>query len=105
MIQTQFYGRIKEISQQVVASGLIYVNSNAKDFTSDEIRPYLDKYVRGSNGIEALDRIKIMKLLWDATGSALAAQGLEFDMLVAESEMLTLTSASPSHPPPPPLSN
>ena len=25
--------------------------------------------MRGSNGIEALDRIKIMKLLWDATGS------------------------------------
>jgi len=52
-----------------VASGLIYVNSNAADFKSPEIRPYLDKYVRGSNGIEALDRIKIMKLLWDAVGS------------------------------------
>ena len=65
----QMYGRIKEISQQVVASGLIYVNSNAEDFKSDEIRPYLDRYVRGSNGIEALDRIKVMKLLWDATGS------------------------------------
>ena len=64
-----FYPRIKEITQQVVASGLIYVNSNAADFKSDEIRPYLDKYVRGSNGIEALDRIKIMKLLWDATAS------------------------------------
>lgn len=64
-----FYPRIKEISQQVVASGLIYVNSNAKDFGSDEIRPYLDKYVRGSNGIEAVDRMKIMKLLWDATAS------------------------------------
>ena len=64
-----FYPRIKEITQQVVASGLIYVNSNAADFKSGEIRPYLDKYVRGSNGIEALDRIKIMKLLWDATAS------------------------------------
>lgn len=65
----QFYPRIKDISQQVVASGLIYVNSNAKDFSNDEIRPYLDKYVRGSHGIEAVDRMKIMKLLWDATGS------------------------------------
>ncbi|MDH3679720.1 MAG: Pyoverdin chromophore biosynthetic protein pvcC [Acidimicrobiia bacterium] len=64
-----FYPRIKEITQQVVASGLIYVNSNANDFKSDEIRPYLDKYVRGSNGIEALDRMKVMKLLWDATAS------------------------------------
>jgi 4-hydroxyphenylacetate 3-monooxygenase len=63
------YPRIKEIIEQVVASGLIYVNSNAADFRSDEIRPYLEKYVRGSNGIPALDRMKIMKLLWDAVGS------------------------------------
>jgi aromatic ring hydroxylase len=63
------YPRIKEIIEQTVASGLIYVNSNVADFKSAEIRPYLDKYVRGSNGIEALDRMKIMKLLWDATGS------------------------------------
>lgn len=63
------FPRIKEITEQIVASGLIYVNSNAADFKSSEIRPYLDKYVRGSNGIEALDRVKIMKLLWDALGS------------------------------------
>jgi 4-hydroxyphenylacetate 3-monooxygenase len=63
------YPRVKEIIEQVVASGLIYVNSNAADFKSSEIRPYLDKYVRGSNGMEAIDRIKVMKLLWDATGS------------------------------------
>ncbi len=64
-----FYPRVKEITQQVVASGLIYVNSNAADFKSEEIRPYLEKYVRGSNGMEAVDRIKVMKLLWDATAS------------------------------------
>ncbi|MGI9612735.1 MAG: 4-hydroxyphenylacetate 3-hydroxylase C-terminal domain-containing protein, partial [Acidimicrobiales bacterium] len=63
------YPRIKDIIEQVVASGLIYVNSNAADLKSSEIRPYLDKYVRGSNGIEAVDRLKVMKLLWDAIGS------------------------------------
>lgn len=63
------YPRIKDIIETVVASGLIYVNSNAADFKSAEIRPYLDKYVRGSGGIEAIDRMKIMKLLWDAMGS------------------------------------
>ena len=63
------YPRIKEIVEQVVASGLIYVNSNAADFKSAEIRPYLEKYVRGSNGIPAEQRMKPMKLLWDAVGS------------------------------------
>jgi flavin reductase (DIM6/NTAB) family NADH-FMN oxidoreductase RutF len=34
-----------------------------------EIRPYLDKYVRGSDGVEAVDRVKLMKLLWDSIGT------------------------------------
>jgi aromatic ring hydroxylase len=63
------YPRIKEIILQDVASGLIYVNSSAEDFKNPEIRPYLDKYVRGSAGIEAVDRVKLMKLLWDAIGT------------------------------------
>ena len=43
--------------------------NRALDFKNAEIRPYLDKYVRGSNGIQAVDRVKLMKLLWDAIGS------------------------------------
>ncbi|HVK24308.1 MAG TPA: 4-hydroxyphenylacetate 3-hydroxylase N-terminal domain-containing protein [Actinokineospora sp.] len=63
------YPRVKEIIEQDIASGLIYLNSSADDFKNPEIRPYLDKYVRGSNGIEAVDRVKVMKLLWDAVGT------------------------------------
>ncbi|MCT2586815.1 4-hydroxyphenylacetate 3-hydroxylase family protein [Actinophytocola gossypii] len=63
------YPRIREIVLQDVASGLIYVNSSADDFANPEIRPYLDKYVRGSGGADATTRMKVMKLLWDAVGS------------------------------------
>ena len=42
------YPRVKEIIQQDVASGLIYLNSSAADFKNPDVRPYLDKYVRGS---------------------------------------------------------
>ena len=63
------YPRIKEIIEQDVASGLIYLNSSALDFKTPEIRPYLDKYVRGSDGVEAVDRVKLMKLLWDSIGT------------------------------------
>ncbi|MEX5257918.1 4-hydroxyphenylacetate 3-hydroxylase N-terminal domain-containing protein [Kocuria arenosa] len=69
MFMAQGYPRIKEIIEQDVASGLIYLPSGSLDFKNAEIRPYLDKYVRGSNGIEAVDRVKLMKLLWDAIGS------------------------------------
>ncbi|WP_052864085.1 4-hydroxyphenylacetate 3-hydroxylase family protein [Streptomyces niger] len=63
------YPRIKEIIEQDVASGLIYINSSAEDFKNPEIRPYLDTYMRGSNGYTSVDRVKLMKLLWDAVGT------------------------------------
>jgi len=63
------YPRIREIIMQDVASGLIYVNSSADDFKNPEIRSYLDTYLRGSNGSGAVERVKLMKLLWDAVGT------------------------------------
>ncbi|SHF01516.1 4-hydroxyphenylacetate 3-monooxygenase oxygenase component [Lampropedia hyalina DSM 16112] len=63
------YARIKQLIERHVASSLIYLPSSALDFESDEVRPYLDRFVRGSNGIVALDRVKLLKLLWDAMGS------------------------------------
>ncbi|MEE2032793.1 4-hydroxyphenylacetate 3-hydroxylase family protein [Rhodococcus chondri] len=69
MFAMQGYPRIKEIIEQDVASGLIYLPSSAADFKNPDVRPYLDKYVRGSDGIQAVDRIKVMKALWDSIGS------------------------------------
>ncbi|MBX5136653.1 Pyoverdin chromophore biosynthetic protein pvcC [Rhizobium lentis] len=63
------YPRIKELIERHVASGLIYLPSSAADFESEAIRPYLDRFVRGSNGYAALDRVKLLKLLWDAIGT------------------------------------
>jgi 4-hydroxyphenylacetate 3-monooxygenase len=44
----------------------IYLPSSARDFHSPRVRPYLDKYVRGSDGMPAVERVKVMKALWDA---------------------------------------
>src|SRR5262249_31764864 len=63
------YGRIKEIVEKIVASALIYLPSSARDFRNPEIDKYLERYVRGSNGIGYKERIKIMKLLWDSIGT------------------------------------
>src|SRR5437764_6288219 len=63
------YGRVKEIVDKIVASSLIYLPSSAKDFKNPAIDRYLARYVRGSYGIGYKDRIKIMKLLWDAIGT------------------------------------
>jgi 4-hydroxyphenylacetate 3-monooxygenase len=63
------YPKIKEIIENTLASALIYMPSSALDFQSAEVRPYLDQFVRGSNGYTAVDRVKLMKLMWDAIGT------------------------------------
>src|SRR5512132_4128044 len=63
------YPRIKELIESFLASGLIYLNSHAVDFQIPELRPYLDRYLRGSDGAAASERVKLMKLLWDAVGT------------------------------------
>jgi len=66
---SQIYPRLREIVENVLASALIYLPSNAADFKVPEIRKYLDQYLRGSNGYTAVDRVKLMKLIWDAIGT------------------------------------
>jgi 4-hydroxyphenylacetate 3-monooxygenase len=74
------YGRVKEIVQKIIASALIYLPSSTKDFQNPEIDKYLAKYVRGSNGIGYKERIKVMKLLWDAVGTEFGGRHELYEM-------------------------
>lgn len=74
VVATMAYPKVKYIIEQACASGLIYLNSHAIDFKSPEIRPYLDRYLRGSNDYDAVSRVKLMKLLWDSIGSEFGAR-------------------------------
>jgi 4-hydroxyphenylacetate 3-monooxygenase len=69
VFSTVAYPRVKELTETILGSGLIYLNSHAADFQSPELRPYLDRFLRGSDGTDAEARIKLMKLLWDAMGT------------------------------------
>jgi 4-hydroxyphenylacetate 3-monooxygenase len=68
------YPRVREIIEQTLGSALIYLNSSADDFKNPELRPFRDQYVKGSDGIAAIDRVKLLKLLWDAVGSEFAGR-------------------------------
>jgi 4-hydroxyphenylacetate 3-monooxygenase len=74
VIATMAYPRLKELVENAVASGLIYLNSHAVDFKVPELRGYIDKYIRGSYGHDAEDRVKTMRLLWDAIGTEFAGR-------------------------------
>jgi 4-hydroxyphenylacetate 3-monooxygenase len=60
--------------EKTAASSLIYLNSHARDFQTPELRKHLDLYVRGSGGVSAVERVKLMKLLWDSIGTEFGAR-------------------------------
>ena len=69
MFMSEGWPKVKGIIENVVAGSLIAQPSSAKDFKNPEIRPYLDKLYRGSYGVQAEEKIKLIKLLWDAIGT------------------------------------
>ncbi|MBV7336777.1 amino acid adenylation domain-containing protein [Chloroflexi bacterium TSY] len=73
MMMTMAYPKVKEIVHNIVASGLIFQPSSSRDFQSPELRPYLDKYMSSSTD-DAVERVKVMKMLWDAIGTEFAGR-------------------------------
>jgi anthranilate 3-monooxygenase (FAD) / 4-hydroxyphenylacetate 3-monooxygenase len=63
----KIYARFVEIVQILAGGGFFYAPTEA-DLANPEIRPAIDKYVRGRPGISAEERIALFKLAWDATG-------------------------------------
>ena len=74
LFATVGYPAVRAIIEKVVSSGLIYLPSHARDFKNPEIDKYLARYVRGSGDIDYKERIKTMKLLWDAVGTEFGAR-------------------------------
>src|SRR5216683_3192666 len=69
VLAPEAYVQVKNLIEKTVASGLIYLNSHARDFKTADLRKYLDLYLKGSGGVDAVERVKLMKLLWDAIGT------------------------------------
>jgi 4-hydroxyphenylacetate 3-monooxygenase len=80
LFMTEAYPAVRAIVEKVIASGLIYLPSHARDFKNPDIDKYLARYVRGSNGIDYKERIKVMKMLWDAVGTEFGARHELYEM-------------------------
>jgi 4-hydroxyphenylacetate 3-monooxygenase len=62
----QMTARMVEILREIGASGLIMQPSEA-DLASPELRPFLDKYMRGRN-IGVAEKSRLFRLAWDLVG-------------------------------------
>lgn len=77
---------IRNLVEASLGSALIYLNGHAKDFKTPELRPLLDRYLRGSNGIDAVERVKTMKLLWETIGSEFGSRNELYERSYTGSE-------------------
>jgi anthranilate 3-monooxygenase (FAD)/4-hydroxyphenylacetate 3-monooxygenase len=73
----KIYSRFVEIVQTLAAGGFFYAPTEA-DLANPEIRPYIDRYVRGRAGVPAEERIALFKLAWDVTGESFAQRMAQY---------------------------
>src|SRR5262245_33499462 len=73
----KIYSRFVEIVQTLAAGGFFYAPTEA-DLANPELRPLIDKYVRGRAGIDAEERIALFKLAWDVTGESFAQRMAQY---------------------------
>lgn len=73
LYMTNLWNRVREIFETILAGAPIYTVSSFRDLKNPELRPTIDRYYRGT-GMEAEQRIKLFKLIWDAMYSEFAGR-------------------------------
>jgi 4-hydroxyphenylacetate 3-monooxygenase len=74
VLAADIYPKVRTLIEQMFASGLVYVASSAADFKVPALRRILDQYLRGVDDTSAVDRVKLMRLMWDAIGTEFAGR-------------------------------
>jgi len=67
------WDKVRGVFESYLAGAPIYTVSGVEDLQNPELRPTIDHYFRGT-GVEAVERIKLFKLVWDALYSEFAGR-------------------------------
>jgi aromatic ring hydroxylase len=73
-----WFPRVNEIIR-LIGSHNHFTAPTASQFADPTLRPLLDKYLRGADGISAEQRARIFRLAWDFAGSALASRNEQYE--------------------------
>lgn len=68
MYNAQVWDRVHELFETTLGGAPLAVPSSGRDLANPELRPLIDRFYRGSDS-SAEDRIKLLKLVWDAIGT------------------------------------
>lgn len=81
-LQSEIYPRALAILRDLAGGGVLQVPSSVEDLRVPEARADIDRYVQ-SPGVEAVERIQLFKLVWDAVGSDFGGRHHQYEMFYA----------------------
>jgi aromatic ring hydroxylase len=73
-----WFPRVNEIIRLLGSHNLLAAPTEAQ-LANPELRPLIDRYMHGANGIDAETRARLFRLAWDFTGSALGSRGEQYE--------------------------
>jgi 4-hydroxyphenylacetate 3-monooxygenase len=90
IVQGERYAELLFRIRDLCGGGLIQLPSSVDDFKNPAIAADLERYVH-SPGTASLDRVKLLKLAWDAIGSEFAGRHLQYEMFYSGAPFVTKT--------------
>ena len=85
----EFYPQIIHTIRELSGGALIMLPSSAADLGNPELAEIIEKVQVSSDGRKDTDRIKLMKLAWDAVGSEFAGRHTQYEMFYAGAQFVT----------------
>ena len=88
VLQPELHNRMLAAIRDLVGGGVIQLPSSVEDFMNPEIAADIERYIQ-SPGTPAKERVKLMKLVWDALGSEFAGRHAQYEMFYAGAPFVT----------------
>jgi 4-hydroxyphenylacetate 3-monooxygenase len=88
VLTQQLYPEFTRAIRELAGGGLIMLPSSAADLTSEPTYSLVTR-VQRSSVASPVERIKLMKLAWDAVGSEFASRHVQYEMFYAGAPMVT----------------
>ena len=88
VLQPEVHNRTIAAIRDLVGGGVIQLPSSVADFANPAMAADIERYIQ-SPGTPAKERVKLMKLVWDAIGSEFAGRHAQYEMFYAGAPFVT----------------
>lgn len=85
----EYYPQIINTIRELSGGALIMLPSSVQDFNDADLTRIISSVQMSADGTAPLDRVKLLKLAWDAVGSEFASRHTQYEMFYAGAQFVT----------------